>query len=41
MHLRDYVCMSCSWKVNNTKKLLDGIKCPECNGNTVIPIKKE
>lgn len=38
MEPTDYHCMNrfCNWEVLNTRKLLDGIACPECNGDTVI-----
>ncbi|MEE3950752.1 hypothetical protein [Peribacillus frigoritolerans] len=37
MELKDYFCMRCDWEVKQTKKFLDGIRCPECNQCTVMP----
>lgn len=29
-------CMVCDWKLLNTHKCLDGIKCPKCEGPVMI-----
>jgi hypothetical protein len=31
-----YHCANCDWKIDDTKKNLHGIRCPECKGDSVF-----
>lgn len=39
MDKKSYYCMQCDWKVEETKRHLDGISCPKCKGHTIMPKK--